>query len=218
MSIDSLWFDRYQRFSKAAELLRSLAAGRRLSVLDIGSFDNAFAAFLPEHRVTASSEKISAKHGGLSHSDNSVDITVALDVLEHVAGKDRFFFIKEMARVSRLGIVLGFPVAQAAYAEEYVLKITGSVWLREHKKHGLPDPAEIEEMLENLHMDFKRYPNAALPSWTAMMLLMHGVQDLSLKKELSTFFNRHFYALENREPAYRYIYLCRFKKNQVSEA
>ena len=212
MSTDSLWFDRYQRFAKAAELIRSLAAGRRLSVLDVGSFDNAFAAFLPEHQVTANTEKISLKHGGLSQPDNSVDITVALDVLEHVAPHDRFFFIEELQRVAKMGLVLGFPIAQAAYAEEYVLELTGSVWLQEHKKHGLPDPAEVEGMLSKLQLEFERHPNAALPSWTAMMLLMHGVEDLTLKKELSSFFNRHFYALENREPAYRYIYLCRSLK------
>lgn len=42
-----------------------------------------------------------------------------------------------------------------------------------------------------------------------MMLLMHGVGDLDLRQRISRFFNTRFAAIEDREPAYRYIYLCR---------
>ena len=39
-----------------------------------------------------------------------------------------------------------------------------------------------------------------------MMLLMYGVEP-ELRARISRFFNQHYYALENREPAYRYIYV-----------
>ena len=42
-----------------------------------------------------------------------------------------------------------------------------------------------------------------------MMLLMYGLDDAGLRRDISGFFNRNFYRLENRSPAYRLIYLCR---------
>jgi hypothetical protein len=42
-----------------------------------------------------------------------------------------------------------------------------------------------------------------------MMLLMYGLDDQRLRRDISGFFNRNFYRLENRAPAYRHIYLCR---------
>jgi hypothetical protein len=205
----SLGFDRYQRFRATAEMIRELADGRRLSVLDVGGFDNAFAAFLPEHDFAPWPEEVRRSSGGLSLPAASRDVVCALDVLEHVAPEERAYFIAELARVARLAVVLGFPVKAAAAAEAFVLELTGSAWLAEHKLHGLPDPAEVEAILHALGLGFTRHPNACLPSWTAMMLLMHGVHDPDLRRRISAHFNQAFAAVENREPAYRYIYLCR---------
>lgn len=205
----SLDFDRYQRFAFTAGLIEELAEAEDLRVLDVGSWDNRLADFLPQHQVTPWEGVVSRDKGGLPFDDGSVEVAVALDVLEHVPAGDRRFFISELARVASSACVLGFPIAAAAAAEEFVLGITGSPWLAEHQEHGLPEPAEVEAVLGELGLDYIRHPNACLPSWTAMMLLMYGVQDLELRGEISAFFNRHFYKLENREPAYRYIYLCR---------
>lgn len=45
-------------------------------------------------------------------------------------------------------------------------------------------------MLTGLGLTYKRHANACLSSWTAMMLLMHGVQDLNLRAQASQLFNR----------------------------
>jgi hypothetical protein len=204
-----LGFDRYQRFQAAAELIQGLAGGRRLSVLDVGGFDNAFAAFLPGHDFAPWSGEVRQASGGLDLPDSSRDVVCALDVLEHVAPGERRYFIAELARVADMALVLCFPVKAAEAAESFVLELTGSAWLAEHRLHGLPEPAEVEAILVELGLTFTRYPNASLPSWTAMMLLMYGVGEQELRRRISAFFNRSFAAGENREPAYRYIYVCR---------
>jgi len=204
-----IWFDRYQRFKAAADLIEDLAGPQSLSILDVGSLDNAFALFLPRHRLKPWNDLILSSTGGLPLPDKAVDVVVALDVLEHVPAPERPFFIGELARTSKLASIFAFPIASAASVEEFGLRLTGSKWLSEHKEHGLPDPGEIETIFKRLGLAFSRYPNASLASWMPMMLLMHGVQDENLKAEISIFFNRNFYPLENREPVYRYIYLCR---------
>lgn len=208
MDLQTLDFDRYQRFAFTAELMDQLG-GEGLRVLDVGSLDNRLAGFLPRHRVVPWEGEISRAKGGLPFDDRAMDVVVALDVLEHVAPGERGFFLAELARVAGTACVIGFPIAAAAEAERFVLGVTGSAWLAEHQEHGLPQPREVEAILSRLGLEFTRHPNACLPSWTAMMLLMYGVQDRDLRGDISAFFNRNFYRLENREPAYRYIYLCR---------
>ena len=209
MSLEELGFDRYQRFRAAAGMIQELAPAGGLEVLDVGPFDAAFAAFLPGCRVTACPHIVRPPDQGLPLADGAVDVTCALDVLEHVAPDEREFFLAELARAASRAVVLGFPAPQAEAAEALVLRLTGSPWLAQHRQHGLPDPAQVEAVLDRLGLEWQRRPNACLPSWTAMMLLMYGVQDQAARDQISAFFNRNYYALENREPAYRYLYLCR---------
>lgn len=202
-----LGFDRYQRFKHAAVLIDELAAGEPLTILEAGSWDQAFAPFAPQHKITAHGELITPD-SPLAHPGNAFDLCLALDVLEHVPPDGRRFFIAELNRVARRAVVLGFPIADAAQAEGFVLELTGSPWLKEHQEHGLPDPGEVEAIFGELGLEFERHPNAALPSWMAMMLLMYGTQP-PLRERISRFFNRRYYELENREPAYRYIYVLK---------
>jgi hypothetical protein len=203
-----LGFDRYQRFKATADLIEDLAGTQRLHILDVGSHDDSFSPFLPRHRVRPWSGLVLSSNGGLPLADKEVDVSVALDVLEHIPPPERAFFIGELARVSRRACIFAFPIAGAAPVEEFVLHLTGSKWLAEHKEHGLPDPGEIEIIFKKLGLKFARHPNASLASWMAMMLLMYGVQDEATRGEISNFFSRHFYQVENREPVYRYIYVC----------
>jgi len=53
VDLEEVYFDRYQRFKAAAELLAEMLPGQRLDLLDIGGFDDAFRAFVPDHRFTA---------------------------------------------------------------------------------------------------------------------------------------------------------------------
>ncbi|MEW5775070.1 MAG: methyltransferase domain-containing protein [Thermodesulfobacteriota bacterium] len=203
-----LYFDRFQRFRLAAELLASLLGPEPGgAVLDVGGHDAAFAAFLPGCAVQAFDGRIT-RGAGLPLPDGAVDAAAALDVLEHVDPADRTFFLAELARVSRRGFALCFPVPAAAEAERFVCEMTGSAWLAEHRDLVLPDPDQVEAALRALGLEFERRPSASLPSWTAMMLLMHGV-DKAHRLSISSFFNRHFAEIEDREPAYRAMYLCR---------
>jgi hypothetical protein len=200
-------FDRYQRFRAVAEIITKIADGHSLDILDVGGFDASLTRFVSKHRVSQYSQHITPG-APLALADDSVDLVCALDVLEHVPLDGREFFISEVSRVAKRAAILAFPIKQAEEAERFVLSLTKSPWLAEHQEHGLPDPAKVKQTLRGLGLEFERHANACLPSWTAMMLLMYGV-DAKTREDISAFFNRHYYRLENREPAYRYIYVCR---------
>ena len=202
-----LGFDRFQRFRAAGRMLNELGRGKALKVMEAGSLDSAFEPFAGGHKITAYPELI-RPGSPVAYPDGVFDASLALDVLEHVQPEERPFFLSELCRVSRLGMVLGFPVKQAEEAERFVLGLTKSPWLKEHEAFGLPDPAEVEAILTGLGLSFDRRPNAALASWVPMMLLMYGT-DPATRARISAFFNRHFVEQEDREPAYRFMYLCR---------
>ena len=200
-----LGFDRYQRFRAAQELIEQLADGRRLTILEAGVFDQAFTPFLTGHDHRCWPEQIRPGHG-VNLPDRSVDLSMALDVLEHVRPEERAFFISELVRLADKAVLLSFPIKKAQEAEKFVLELTGSAWLAEHQRLGLPDHEEIEKLFDGLGLEFVRHPNGSLPSWTAMMLLMYGLER-TIRDQVCAFFNQNYYALENREPAYRYIYV-----------
>lgn len=201
------YYDRFQRFQAVADLVHGLSTGPGLKILDVGSFDEEFAKFLPTHQIRPWNKKILSGTEQLPFRDDFFDAVVALDVLEHVPSQERPYFIKEVARVARKALILSFPVKQAEEVEQFVLNMTGNMWLAEHREHGLPDPEEMEKILDSLNLEYTRHPNACLASWMSMQLTMHRLRG-DLKDKVSDFFNRNFYELENREPAYRAIYLC----------
>lgn len=205
--LHSLLFDRYQRFRCVAERIEDMALGENLKILDVGSHDAAFGDFLPGHRVRPYDQKIT-RDEFLPFKDDFFDVAVAIDVLEHVATQDRRTFLGELERVSASAMIVSFPTPQAAPVEAYLYKYTKNPWLKEHMEQGLPDPEEIEALLTGLGLTYERHPNAALASWLTMWLLGYILKD-EPRQELNEFFNRNFYEAENREPAYRYVYVCR---------
>jgi hypothetical protein len=203
----TLGFDRYQRFQAASRLVDELTAGQPSLILETGAFDQASRPFFTRHRHTVWDEDIRPGRP-LPFARAQADITLALDVLEHVLPEERAFFVSELTRVAARAAIISFPLPSARQAEEFIYRLTGSAWLAQHLDLGLPDPGDMENLFRDLGLNFTRYPNAALPSWTAMMLLMYGLEKDS-REQVSAFFNRHYYALENREPAYRYIYVLK---------
>ncbi len=110
--------------------------------------------------------------------DPVLDFAVANDTLEHVPPAARREFVRELARIARLGIVIAGPfhAESIAKVEESLVALHRDVlgnehpWLTEHRTHGLPTLRETAAALvgNQGHPALRLVaaePNAPMDSW-----------------------------------------------------
>jgi len=204
---EDIGFERYQRLMGIAD---EVIADKKsmYTLLDVGGHDGYFKNFVPNANYQSFDGIISSrKKTFLPYKDSSFDVVVAADVLEHVVPEDRKLFIYELIRVAKRKVIFSFPGELSAEYEALVLSILPhNKWLKEHQINGLPKTGDIEAILDDLEVSYRRKPNSSLPAWIYSVLTDHSGLDFRAKKKLNSFFQEKFYEVENREPAYRYIY------------
>ena len=182
--------DTAMRYLPVARFLgRHLRGGER--VLEVGGGDYGLSPYWPgafvltDLRLFRKPErlpKVEASTLGLPFPDGSFDWVVSIDMLEHVPPALRGSAIRELCRVARRRVVLGFPAGEAAARldralhERFALCRTApAAFLAEHVAHSLPDPEESEKSLRaalgggNGAVDVRRQTNG--PIWLTRWLL-----------------------------------------------
>ena len=82
--------------------------------------------------------------------DASFDFVVSLDTLEHISKADRPLFLKELQRVSKKYVYIGFPEGSGAVRQDQELNsISSEKFLREHIKNGLPNLSQVTSQFAN---------------------------------------------------------------------
>lgn len=90
----------------------------------------------------------------LPFGDGAFDVTVALDLVEHVPEADRDRAIGELSRVTRRRLILGCPAGAPAFAADrrlaeycrrHGLPLPG--WLEEHMAIGFPEASDLSRAL-----------------------------------------------------------------------
>ena len=138
------------------------------------------------------------------------DVVVAADVLEHVDPADRRAFLAELVRVARRRVVFSFPCSAADPYEQFLLMLMPRHrWLAEHQQHGLPDAAEVDDLLDSLELSYTRTPNHSLQAWVHAALFDNLPMEEGLRRSINLFHQEHVYPLEGAEPSYRHIYTVR---------
>jgi Methyltransferase domain len=139
-------------------VVRLLGETPDATVLEVGSGSEGIAYWLPGMDVTAVDPAIPGREGdarSLDFPDRSFDVTVALDMLEHIRPDERSGVLSELVRVSRRRVILGFPSGSRAFDVDAglgrMLDRRGQTrpdWLDEHLRHGFPDASEVEAELQ----------------------------------------------------------------------
>ena len=105
--------------------------------------------------------------------DNSFDVVVSCDVLEHILSKDREKFIQEAMRVTNGFVIICAPFNNSDVSESekkantFYKNISSENhrWLIEHIENGLPDMVKIEKFLKDQKYSYKFYRHLSLKIW-----------------------------------------------------
>lgn len=225
----SLPFDLYQRYRFAAELAGHLQPG---SILDAGgtigdqgghlasSRDFFHRAAKPAPRLISTDlrhcdhpDHLPGNALRLPFPDDSFELAISIDVLEHVPPPDRIRFLEELDRVSSRWIILGAPFASSpvARAESVLSSDLGLHFLEEHSGLGLPEEALVTEFFrEKKGRKILRFSNGYLPRWFLMLPLtqmLFSEQDYRTFTQANRYYNQNFYSEDCRPPGYRTFFL-----------
>lgn len=217
-------FDQFQRFQLAADLIEYQRNKENLVILDAGSHRGFLSDFLPgdviynfDQRYFSHSRFIQGDVLSLPFSHDVFDITIAIDILEHISEPNRGAFVNELVRTSSDLVIIGAPFAnkEVASAErlalEFCEKMTGEKhdFLAEHLIEGLPDLNNLIGWTEERGLQTIVLPNGYLYHWFLMICLnfyLARIRDpWKFIFAVNRFYFDRFYRDDNREPAYRHF-------------
>jgi GT2 family glycosyltransferase/glycosyltransferase involved in cell wall biosynthesis len=222
-----LLFDQWSRYAALARGVEALLPHGG-TVLDVGSGGAMLLGqFLPRHQITYLDPLLAGRDGpGVlgkpldeAHvADQSYDVAVCVDVLEHIPASARGNFLQQMVRASRVGIVVAAPFADAGAPKAtddhvhfaYRAK-TGRdySWLHEHEQFGLPRLDEVRSLLTAHGLQLASFGNGhtpwleALLAWHVMLLDEHG--HLAMLREIGDRFAAELMPFDHLEPTYRQV-------------
>ncbi len=223
-------FDQYQRYRLVTDIIENVRTpGERLKVLDVGGRTALLRRFLPEDEVHLVDVESSEERGlvlgdgsRLPFADDSVDVLVTFDTLEHVPPARRRDFVAECARVARRWVVIAGPYQSPEVDEAERLLATfieekleqEHRYLAEHATNGLPDRAETEGALASAGAEVLSIGHANLERWLALMCLaLYMDRDAPLRaiaSQFYRFYNAELYASDHAAPVYRHAVIGAF--------
>lgn len=220
-------FDQYQRYKIVEELVTLIRDGRRLRVLDVGGHPGFISIFLPEDETfildtlpAVRPNYVQGDGARLPFKNNSFDLVVSIDTLEHIPSDQRPRFLEEQLRTSRNYILLAAPfedenisLAEQIVNEFFIKKIGHpNDSLEEHFANGLPRLGETLAFLEEKGVQHLEIPNGYLYNWLIMMMALPAAQALPDSEKLvamiNRFYNQNLYVSDNRKPCYRTVILA----------
>jgi hypothetical protein len=226
-------FDQYQRYQVATDLLALVGVKPGSTVLDVGGAAGPAEDFLGDYDLTIvdvdrsdlpDRRFVLASGATLPFPDESFDVVLSQDTLEHVPSADRPAFLSELTRVAREAVVLCAPfsdplvqLAERALHEFVTVRFGGHfATLEEHAEHGLPNLDETVNSLAHPGWPTAVLPSGYLPHWLAGMLVHHellatGVGELD---ELHAFYNITVSPSDCRSPSYRHVVVAARDRDQ----
>ena len=237
--------DLYQRYGFLARLIEAVfgsdsdgdrrettAAGHRL--LDVGSGPARLVeAFLPTWvevvRTDVTTFEDSSiiempSDGSLPFPDDSFEIVLAMDVLEHVPGKIRARLLAECQRVAQRSLIIGGPVhspevtaAERAFAA-FARTVSGREleFLAEHVQFGLPQRGDILGAIDEGAWHVVTVENAPLAEWQLFnaidFLYASDVGEGEPKRATNALMNRRAFFRRESGPHYR-TFVCAFSND-----
>jgi hypothetical protein len=234
-SLLDLFFDQYSRYRAVADIIRKLLPSGG-SVLDVGcgpaaTFGTFFDCSEP-YRLCFVDPLLAGTPPGRHRQvvgtifapeldDETFDLVVSVDTLEHVPESVRPGFLDRLLKLSRGCVVLACPCADAgvgadvdSYVNAVIEQITGRPysWLDEHFEYGLPRLAWITEVFDQAGWTTVVAQNGHGP-WLKeilpyIILAVEFKANVEAVRSVSRIFNRQLYRFDGRSPCYRQIVIA----------
>ncbi len=233
--------DLYSRNKTIAFLLDAFGLNKPTHVLDVGGFGGKLGWFLnedyklivldqkPWDAEDASLEKGNYVQGDarkLPFPDNSFEVVLASDLMEHIAKEDRVKVLDELCRVSKNYVILGAP-----FRKEFVENVENMVaqqflenvgikhpFLDEHRQKGLPEAHEVEAFLKEKGFAYMTVGEGNIINWALQQFAIGAKQGEKGADEFtgfSEYFNKNLLELGNyQEPTYR-TFFCISKEKTL---
>lgn len=219
--------DRFNRFNTTSQWIKTLNhhLPDKPRILDIGSQENVFRELLPHCEVFHTDMKTAtagpftqASILQLPFPDKSFDITICLDVLEHLDDSLRRSAVAEVLRITRSGTVFSFPHDVAANVEiETSLNRThraifnaDNPYLQEHRQFGLLPENTIGSLLTLIREQFSfayQLSTQDQSIWLLSQILDYLMTQLpeasAIQTELYRCINSMLTKNQSREESYR---------------
>jgi glycosyltransferase involved in cell wall biosynthesis len=234
--------DLYSRNTIISRIAKRLIGKPDIKIVDIGGYGGKLNLFFSKDAnftvmdikdVPAEEEGVTYKQGDarkIPFSDRNFDMVISTDLLEHMDAPDRQKAIKEMLRITKRYVILGVPnnTKLVEHAEENIraqYEAAGGEdhpFLSEHASFGLPDPTNIESVLEDEGAQYFKIAEGNLTNWYIHQLYTStrlNEQMNEKKLKFNEFFNGSLKELGNlRAPTYRTIYVISKEGNNLPEA
>jgi GT2 family glycosyltransferase/SAM-dependent methyltransferase len=224
-------YDQAQRYSMVASLLNRMldSVTGRVRILEVGcNILDLLPTYLDPERVEVIGCDVERfrpddhfvlieRDQPLPFESNSFDAVVSLEVLEHIAPRERLTFLADCLRIARHGAIFTCPngVPQVVEAERWASHAyrdrhgTAHPYLAEHAEFGLPTEAEIREHLARLECSHAVFENAPLDDWLAMMVMSEISSERGAPEAVVAQLRKALATLPaGNRPAYRKIYVC----------
>lgn len=164
------------------EIRKAIHSREKLAILDLGGYNGAARELLNDNVTILDvfeddklEDYIKVDSVNIPKPDNSFDIVISTDVIEHINRDDRAKFINEAVRVAKYGVVILAPfdhgdgevTREELYADSMYQGETGDgyIWLKEHREYGLPKRSWIEKFLKNKGVSYARASHTSLRLW-----------------------------------------------------
>lgn len=228
-----LSLDPWLRYSAVVPILRRQFPSGRVQILDVGSGASGLASALRWPVVSVDVQfpqglsrqspmlRVKATADHLPFRERSFEAVVSMDVLEHIPHGRRIPLVREMFRVARYLVVIGFPFGpESAGFDEWALSEERNrgirlEWREEHVRHGVPG-VEVESGIRAIARED--------PRGAAITQIRHeSLRGLSLRWRLQFLVSRDsrayglvfapLYWIHSRgrpRKAYRRIFIVRF--------
>lgn len=226
--------DGFSRYFIIKEIIKKLFTKQVIKILDVGGkgtylwdmfkdeklpYKLSVIDILPKDNTVLGYTYIKGDATKMDFEDNSFDVVVSTDVLEHIPQAKKNSFINESIRCAKELVIIAAPFFSKEtdkaehIANDFYKEITGSdhIWLKEHFEEKKPKKELIEKILLDKKLKYFYFESNNLDNWVLTLLFLgFGIINVDRQKleNISNFYNNNLLTIGDfKPPGYRQFYI-----------